>query len=237
MSAVVTPNAPAPTYEASVEALRTTQTQADKWRLADALLGDVPQGESRTGFNGVIAAAEAAQVRPLKIDTLRQYRDTAAKFPPEVRVPGVSFTAHRIAMRMAAKGLDAVKTLQDLAAVQGAENVSCKDVEDVYKALNPTPIVPDLTATPTSVEDAPTWSVASVLAKRFVASKRETTRQVIGAGAQTVAALRALADALESQTATKSRKAEAWGATPAKAKTSATQVAADGAPLLGNVRG
>jgi hypothetical protein len=234
VSAVVTPNAPAPTYEASVEALRTTQTQADKWRLADALLADVPQGESRTGFNGVIAAAEAAQVKPLKMDTLRQYRDTAAKFPPEVRVPGVSFTAHRIAMRMSAKGLDAVKTLQDLAAVQGAENVSCADVEDVYKALNPAPIVVEPTGT---AADASTGAVASILAQRFNTNTRATVTEITAAGSNVVAALRALADALETREANTSRKANAWGASTAKAKTPATQVAADGAPLLGNVRG
>ena len=233
MSAPVQPT-PEPTYTGSVEAHRNLQGQVGLWELADALVVEVPQGTARTAFEGVRSACEAAGVKARGISALRQYRDTAVRFPPALRVPGVSFTAHR-----ASKSADdPTRLLKDLAAVSGSENVSVQMVEDAIAALSPRPVIAHVPAV--NLNDVSVPDLAATLVNRFLKSEKATITEVLASGEGIATAIQALAQGITTRRANTTRKAEQWGATPAQPKTTpapVTQVSTDGAPILGGVRG
>ena len=112
-----------------IEAMRSIQNESDRWKLAEALRKEYPSGLS--GFKELIDDAASAGIEGYSINTLRLYRDCAARWPEAKRVEGVSFTAHRIAL-----GLDNVdeaqKVLQGLAKNLGPSKVT---VQSVRKAI------------------------------------------------------------------------------------------------------
>jgi hypothetical protein len=120
----------APTAGAEViEAMRSIQTEGDRWRLAEALHAQIPSGLE--GFADIIDAATTAGVLgKLSFNTLRLYRDTAARWPADLRVPNVSFSAHRTAMTIDIKA--ASKLLHALARQKGAGGVT---VDEVRRAI------------------------------------------------------------------------------------------------------
>jgi hypothetical protein len=77
-----------------IDALRSVETETERWRLADALAKKVPTGLA--GFDEILDVAKQRGIRgSLKRNTLRQYRDTAVRWPVRDRLPNVSFTAHK----------------------------------------------------------------------------------------------------------------------------------------------
>jgi hypothetical protein len=80
-----------------IEAMRSIQTESDRWRLAEALAARIPSGDK--GLDEIVDAAAAAGVLgKLSKTTLRLYRDAANRWPADKRVANVSFSAHREAM-------------------------------------------------------------------------------------------------------------------------------------------
>jgi hypothetical protein len=89
-------------FDRTIEALRARGK--NEWDIADALLAEVTP--SRVGISNQtmgtweeLAAVLAEEGIEYSTSTLRQYRDTAAKWATDDRVEGVSFTAHRYATR------------------------------------------------------------------------------------------------------------------------------------------
>lgn len=128
-TATATP-APIPGGADVIDAMRSIQSEGDRWRLSDILLAEIPTGSA--GFAEIIDAATAAGVAGnLSADTLRLYRDTANRWPEDKRVAGVSFSAHREVMV-----LDSIaqrtKMLNDLSKNLGAGKVT---VAAVRKAI------------------------------------------------------------------------------------------------------
>ena len=117
-----------------IDAMRSIQTESDRWALAEALCKQIPEGAA--GFDEIIDAATSAGVAgSLSVTTLRLYRDAAKRWPSDQRVPDVSFSAHREAMVLIPEsGSTAVaaKMLGDLAKTQGAAKVT---VASVRKAV------------------------------------------------------------------------------------------------------
>jgi len=217
------------TYDASIAAMRDKRTQADNWRVGDALVAEVPQNAPRRLFDAVRVAADAAGVRALSVSALRQYRDTAVAWPPAARIPGVSFSAHRAAMRAHSPAT----LLGDLATTRGAENVTVRDVETALRATGAT--TPRVT-TPAglSLDDATARDLLGAVATRWAsASGRNDVLAALRAMDNTRAELRAMLDDAETRNAAASRKANAWGA-PRKTTDAATPAASG---KLGNVRG
>lgn len=130
-----------------LDAMRSVQTESDRWNLAEALQKQVPTGLQ--GFSEIVDAATAAGVSGnLSITTLRLYRDAAVRWPASKRVPNVSFSAHREAMVLA--DIDqAAKMLGDLAKANGADKVTVSSVRKAIavKQGKPTP-APRTTTTP-----------------------------------------------------------------------------------------
>jgi hypothetical protein len=113
-----------------IEAMRSIQTEGDRWHLAEALRSQVPQGS--TGFEEILdEAASAGVAGALKVNTLRLYRDTANRWPATERVPNVSFSAHREAMVLESTKA-AAKMLADLSKNLGPHKVT---VASVRKAI------------------------------------------------------------------------------------------------------
>jgi len=115
-------------YTQSVDAIRNMSTENDKWVLGDALLIEVPMGASRTLFDGVRDAAVKEGLKPLKTATLRMIRDTAHHWPPDQRIPGISFTAHRSANSADPKYRQRI--LLDLVKQYGEDAITKKMVFD-----------------------------------------------------------------------------------------------------------
>ena len=133
-TATVTPIASAPAHKLVlddvIEAMRSIQTESDRWHLAEALAKQVPGGSE--GFSEILDQATAEGVAgKLSLNTLRLYRDAALRWPADKRVANVSFSAHREAMVL--ESIDAAaKMLADLAKNAGAGNVT---VAAVRKAI------------------------------------------------------------------------------------------------------
>src|SRR3954452_18562555 len=129
-----------------IEAMRSIQTEGDRWHLAEALRSQVPQGS--TGFEEILdEAASAGVAGALKVNTLRLYRDTANRWPATERVPNVSFSAHREAMVLPIE--DAAKLLETLSTANGATKVTVASVRKTIKAMNTGGIASASTSTPT----------------------------------------------------------------------------------------
>jgi hypothetical protein len=115
---------------AVLDAMRSIQSESDRWRLAEALVAVVPKGT--LGFNEIMDRATKEGVAgKLSVNTLRLYRDAAVRWPSDKRVEAVSFSAHREAMVME-DIRSASKLLKDLAHQLGADKVT---VAQVRKAI------------------------------------------------------------------------------------------------------
>jgi hypothetical protein len=114
-----------------LDRMRDVQTEGDRWELAEALKVLVPNGTSE--FVRIIdLATKEGVVGNLSANTLRLYRDTAARWPKSQRVENVSFSAHREAMALPGAIDGAARMLADIAKTQGAGKVT---VASVRKAV------------------------------------------------------------------------------------------------------
>ena len=122
-----------------VDAMRSIVSESDRWHLAESLLATIPSGSSSgaISFDSIVDAAAAEGVSGnLKPNTLRLYRDTAARWPADRRVPNVSFSAHRESMNHSG-GIDArVKLLELLAQTLGGGNVTVAAVRRAVAMAN-----------------------------------------------------------------------------------------------------
>jgi hypothetical protein len=125
-----------------LDAMRSLQSESDRWTLAEALKAAIPAGLN--GFDDLMRKATDEGVGgKLTKSTLRQYRDTAVRWPAGKRVKGVSFSAHREAMRgFDGKSIDgAVKLLERLARQQGsASKVTTAEVRRAVQVLQGKPV-------------------------------------------------------------------------------------------------
>ena len=219
------------TFTETTSAIRGKREGADNWTLADALLAAVPQHAPRTLFAEVRRAAEREGVRPYGADTLRIYRDAAARWAPADRIPGVSFTAHREALLAS----DPVATLRDLADTLGAENVAVSDVRAAISALAPSaPAVPAAPVGATLAEVGAD-TLAQELANRYRDDKNATVHAVASAPAA-IALLADLIAATEKRANARQRKSDAWKG-PKSSATPSAPSAPDAKRIIGNVRG
>ena len=133
----VTPSAPTPSATALkpvLEAMRDVNTAQDLWILSEALVRLIPKG--RSGFDTVASkAAEAGVLGGLSGNTLRVYRDTANLWPKSKRIDGVSYWAHKEAMRnqtdvdKAAALLTKLATTPDAKGRKGPDRVTLSRVK------------------------------------------------------------------------------------------------------------
>jgi hypothetical protein len=90
-----------------IDAMRSIQTEGERWHLAEELATVIPKGdgEGTVTFATIIDQATSEGVAgKLSVTTLRLYRDTAKRWPKSKRVPNVSFSAHRTAMTLPIDG-------------------------------------------------------------------------------------------------------------------------------------
>lgn len=137
-------------FSKTLRALR--DRNGNDWTLADALATEVPVGRRgyRSGGNTDLerlAAVLEAEGISMKATTLRNYRDTSARWPKENRIDGISFSAHRAANRAMKKNrwagygqpqydvAPAVKVLEDLRRHNGV--VKVEDVATVVAGAKP----------------------------------------------------------------------------------------------------
>jgi hypothetical protein len=87
-----------PKTRAAVRAL-----ELDQWKLGDALIEECGKPGEDSSHNGSFAKlAEAAWLirgdgyPDYDPETLRKYRDMSDRYPPGTRIPGVSWTVHRV---------------------------------------------------------------------------------------------------------------------------------------------
>jgi hypothetical protein len=115
-----------------LNAMGAIQNESDRWELADQLAKIVPHGSF--GFERIIdAATQANVVGAFSATTLRLYRDTSKNWPDDLRVKGVSFSAHREAERMPTM-IEAKKVLDDVLKTKGnPQSVSVQAVRQAVK--------------------------------------------------------------------------------------------------------
>jgi hypothetical protein len=120
------PTSSTPKPNEVIDAMRSIQTEGDRWRLAEALAQQIPSGGA--GFDEIIDEATAAGVAGnLSRTTLRLYRDAAVRWPAGKRVPNVSFSAHREAMILPTIA-EQVKLLNALSKYHGPGKVTVASV-------------------------------------------------------------------------------------------------------------
>lgn len=123
-----------------IDAMRSIQSESDRWRLADALAAQVPAGSAVAEFKQIVDdAVEAGVGGGLSVNTLRPYRDTANWWPVDKRLPNVSFSAHREAMRLEDVAA-AVKMLDNLVKTFGAGKVTVTSVRRAVAVANNRPL-------------------------------------------------------------------------------------------------
>lgn len=134
-----------------IDAMRSIQTEGDRWNLAEQLAYLIPSGSS--GFGEVIeAATHEGVLGKLKENTLRLYRDTAIRWPSDDRVPNVSFSAHREAM-VIGNTKEAARMLADLAKNGGAAQVTVANVRAAARVkMGKPPVAPKTTTTTKAVD-------------------------------------------------------------------------------------
>ena len=121
----------ATSVDAVLERMRDLHDEADRWKLADELLRQIPSGGA--GFAEIIAkATEQGVAGKLKEKSLQLYRDTAIHWPSDQRVTGVTFTAHREA-KVVGDTKAAHKLLTSLVKQHGADKVSVTRVRDAVR--------------------------------------------------------------------------------------------------------
>jgi hypothetical protein len=116
------PTNPNPNERHVLDAMRSIQTEGDRWQLAEALAAVIPTGSS--GFESLVEKAAAEGIKTgLSLTSLRLYRDTANRWPTDMRVGGVTFSAHREAMVLEeSHGMaEAARMLADLKRTKDAE--------------------------------------------------------------------------------------------------------------------
>lgn len=123
MTTTTTPNG-SKMYADVIDAMRSIITETDQWHLAEELVKLIPSGTK--GFDQILDQANKAGVtgKVKSVHSLRQYRDTAKRWPANTRVPNVSFTAHREAMAVA----DSAEMLKDLSKNLGPSGVTAAEV-------------------------------------------------------------------------------------------------------------
>jgi hypothetical protein len=234
MVATVSPIQPGIDVGVVIDAMRSIQTESDRWHLAEVLAARIPEGVK--GFGEILDRASKEGVAgKLSVNTLRLYRDTAKRWPSDKRVVNVSFSAHREAM--AAHSIeDGRRLLADLVKTQGADKVTVASVRKAVQIKNGTakPSASKGTATPPRSLD--------VLAD-LTAGAPKIIAAIVEGDANLDAYQRGLTKALAhveklrakaSRKAASAKKAPASKAAPAKA-TAAKKVA--GAKKAGDLRG
>ena len=119
-----------------VDAMRSVQTEADRWILAEALVELIPTGEG--GFQEVIdRATSEGLLGNFTVNTLRLYRDTAKRWDKDKRVTDVSFSAHREAMSVKGDITAAAKLLAAQVKTVGAPaKVTASSVRKAVRLAN-----------------------------------------------------------------------------------------------------
>jgi len=151
-----------------IDAMRSIQSEDDRWHLAEALAKKVPDGTK--GFDVILDRAAQEGVGKYTTHTLRLYRDTAKRWPASKRVANVSFSAHREAMAASTTSIDsAKKLLENLARQHGAKGVSVQRVREAVQIKNGTKRqggrkAPKGAAAATPVPPAPELNVLADLA-------------------------------------------------------------------------
>ena len=195
-------------YDGSVSAMRGMREGADRWTVADALLAEVGQGDSRAAFRGVAIAAEGQGVKPLSISAMRQYRDTAARWPIGERIDGVNFSAHRAAL----VAEDPADVLRTLAAKYGAHKVTVSKVNDEVRVRAGT--AKPQRARSVSVKNATTEELLRNLYHRMQATPQDFAEGLKGASDGSLSNVRNAFDAELAARASKASKAAVWGSAP-----------------------
>lgn len=191
-------------YSASVEATRRTREGSDKWSIADALLSEVGPGEARSGFNSVTVACEESGVRPYSVSAMRQYRDVAARWPEALRIPGVSFSAHRAALPAS----DPESLLRGLVQVHGVE-VPVRVVAEAVRVANGG--VAAMTS-PTASADLGTSALGDIAGELSRRLKHRRDEVVAELGTRTWGTVFVeLAEIVRTASAESAKKAAAWG--------------------------
>lgn len=119
------------------DAMGSLHDEADRWTLAEALLAAVPQNTSNRWFEKLNDDATSRGIPTLSVTTLRQYRDTAARWPADKRVKGASFTAHREVQPLIPDDgdtTDARRLLEQLIDSHGAAKTTAVRVRQAVRA-------------------------------------------------------------------------------------------------------
>ena len=237
-------------YTETTEAMAGKRAGADNWRLSDSLAKAVPQGSSRYGFDSVRRAAESAGVAPYSVSALRQYRDLAVTWPEAERVPGVSFSAHRVAARVPGTLADRRDLLEDLAKRHGPAGVTVGIVEDAVRALQGKPskaTAKALAKAPATAPSVPaldsihTATVAALVAELVARGQadRTGTEDALAKSPGFPALAKAFEDMAKAK-ASRSATASQWAGTGSKAKAGTPAKAKAGTTAkgkAGDVRG
>jgi hypothetical protein len=232
-----------------LNAMGAIQNESDRWELADQLAQIVPNGSF--GFERIIdAATQANVVGAFSATTLRLYRDTSKNWPDDMRVKGVSFSAHREAERMPTM-IEAKKVLDDVLKTKGnPQSVSVQAVRQavkVRKGVAPT-AAPSQPTTPA----VPGGHSAVTLSEVLTDIKGGSTKLINAIPNTTTlaeldklqAGLKKLAEHIDRLRATANRKAQAAAAQKGTAKVDTkAEVAAQAAAVAakpaeaGDIRG
>lgn len=119
-----------------IDALRSVQSESDRWVLAEKLLALIPSGEA--GFQEIVdrAASEGIEGK-FTAKTLSLYRNTAIKWPIDKRVDGVSFSAHREAQAVTGGISASIKLLNAQVKIAGSPSkVSVSEVRKAVRSAN-----------------------------------------------------------------------------------------------------
>ena len=215
-----------------IEAMRSIQTEQDRWHLAEALLARIPSGTS--GFEAIIDAAVAAGVsNGLKPTTLRLYRDTAVRWPSDQRVPNVSFSAHREAMVAKGGTAGAVKMLTDLSKTHGPEKVTVASVRRAIAVQQGKPVPSAKAAAKAKAVDI----VADLVAGAPVMIAAITTTTDLDAVHAGLTKAISHTERLRAKAAAKAKAAKATKAPAAKKAASTTPKKASARKSTGDLRG
>lgn len=205
-------------YGESVDALKSLKSGSDRWRLADSLLKEVGPGESRSRFQAMRREAEEDGIEnPLSVSALRQYRDVAAHWPPDTRIDGVSFSAHRAAK----DGSDDPQgLLRDLVATHG-KSVTVATVKDAAAVLKgSTPTASQSGSSGASLSEASPTALLGHLISRYQ-SESESVLSVVDKTA--LKYLSEIVKETERRYAIAGKKAKAWSGKSAKSESAKSE--------------
>lgn len=223
----------------SVDAIRGLRDGADRWTLADSLLDEVGQYDSRQKFESVRVAAESAGVEPLSVSALRQYRDVAVHWPPADRIPGVSFSAHRAAV----PADDPAGLLGDLVDAHGPNGVTVKKVKSAVAVTSGQTAPKSGTGASADVKSAKSAQLIGELARR---ERADVVAELSADSTVSHVAVTLMTDLLAELNAAanrSARKSANWGADPTPAKSAdptpakSAKSAKSGQRRPGDVRG